>query len=255
MSTDFLTEPTVEQEASATSQVVLVAFVMLLGAALGWFGPRIHRSLSEDMAVAALRELGGIVRYGYQLSDEGKFLPDTEPPGPAWLRSIVGDSYFARVADVDLSLTYLKPPYLDPGKIDEDSIDRLERLSKFGDAEMALIAQFHELKELRLGDTQVTGRGLVHLRRLNRLKTLRLEGTRVEDSGLMHVAHLTNLKQLYLSRTLVSDDGLEYLARLVNLEELYVGETKVSEAGLFALGKVLPDCTVDSAPQTFDDEQ
>ena len=254
MSTDYLTESEVERETSATSQVVLVSVVMLLGAVVGWFGPRIHRSLSEDKAAAALDELGAIVRYDYQFGDEGEFLPDAKPPGPEWLRSIIGNSYLARVTDVDLSLTYLLPPYLDPGELDEYTRDRMERLLEFGDTEMAHIAQFHELKNLGLGDTRVTGTGLVHLRKLGRLETLRLEGTRVEDGGLMHVAHLTNLERLYLDRTFVTDDGLEYLARLVNLKELYLGGTAVTEAGLFALGKVLPDCTVESTTQTIDDE-
>ena len=255
MSIDYFMETKMERETSRIGQAALFAAMLLIGVALGWFAPKVHRSLQEDVAVFALKEMGAIVRYDYQLDEEGKFLPDVDPPGWPWLRAVIGNSYFAHVVDVDLSLTYLMPPYLDPGDLDELTKARMERLFEFGDEEMSHFVKLTEIKTLRLGDTRVTGAGLAHLRGLFQLKTLWLEGTRVEDSSLIHVAQLPNLEHLYLSRTRVSDDGLEHLARLVNLKELHLKNTLVTEKGIFALRKVLPECTVNNVPDTFETER
>ena len=255
MSIDYFMETRMERETSYIGQAALVVVMLLVGVSLGWFAPKVHHSMQEDVAVFALEEMGAIVRYGYQLDEDGKLLPDVETPGWSWVRAIVGNSYFAHVADVDLSLTYLMPPYLDPDDLDSLTKARMDRLLEFGDEEMAHIGKLTEIETLRLGDTRVTGAGLSHLRGLTRLKTLWLEGTRVEDSSLIHVAQLPNLEHLSLSRTRVSNDGLEHLIRLVNLKQLYLKNTKVTEAGIFALRKVLPECTVNIVPDTFETER
>ncbi len=255
MSIDYFMETRMERETSHIGQAALVVAMLLVGVSLGWFAPKIHRSLQEDVAAFALEEMGAIVRYDYQLDEDGKFLPDVDPPGWSWVKAIVGNSYFAHVTDIDLSLTYLMPPYLDPDDLDSLTEARMERLLEFGDEEMAYVGQLTEIETLRLGDTRVTGAGLKYLRGLTRLKTLWLDGTRVEDSSLIHVAQLPNLEHLDLSRTRVSNDGLEHLARLVNLKQLDLKNTLVTEAGIFALRKVLPECTVNTVPDTFETER
>ena len=49
-----------------------------------------------------MKDHGGIVDYDFQFEVD-ELLVDVEPPGPEWLRELIGVDYFADVTYVDLS--------------------------------------------------------------------------------------------------------------------------------------------------------
>src|SRR5262245_61651685 len=67
--------------------------------ALGWLVQRVRR---QQEAVARIVAYGGDVTYDYQLDASGEYRRDPfgnylhglAPPGPRWLRELVGDHYF-----------------------------------------------------------------------------------------------------------------------------------------------------------------
>ncbi|MEK6236604.1 MAG: hypothetical protein N2C14_17995, partial [Planctomycetales bacterium] len=94
----------------------LFAIMIAASVAFGWFGAHWRAKQQERAAVDALREIGGTIAYDYQLGgttvyDFPFFTTSTycfgppPPPGPSWLRSILGDDWFANVEYVNLEYT------------------------------------------------------------------------------------------------------------------------------------------------------
>ena len=59
-----------------------------------------NRARRQREAVKAIESVGGQVRYEYQ------YVSGQEPPGPEWLRELIGDEYFVSVVVV-----YLNPDF------------------------------------------------------------------------------------------------------------------------------------------------
>lgn len=85
---------------------------------------------------------------------------------------------------------------------------------------------------LDLSHTEVGDAGLAPLAGLSSLTHLGLEGARVTDAGLPSLAGLSRLEELDLSSTAIGDDGLLQVARLAGLKSLWLTETQVTGAGL-----------------------
>jgi Leucine-rich repeat (LRR) protein len=66
---------------------------------------------------------------------------------------------------------------------------------------------FSLFESLDLKGTQVSDRGLTHLRGLTKLDYLDLDGTQVTDAGLEYLKDLTALDRVFLRKTRVTDDG------------------------------------------------
>jgi len=76
------------------SLATLLLVMTLFAVWLGWRTDRAHR---QRRAVAALRALGGEVAYFHG----GLMGPnDPQPPGPAWLRNLIGVDFFDKVVAV-----------------------------------------------------------------------------------------------------------------------------------------------------------
>lgn len=74
-------------------QYSLRSFLILVTALAIWLGVVVNRAREQREAVKAIEALGGFAQYDWQYIE-----PSTdEPPGPAWLRRIVGDDAFQRV--------------------------------------------------------------------------------------------------------------------------------------------------------------
>jgi internalin A len=165
---------------------VLVVFVIVVGAGLGWIVRQAH--IQRD-AVAAIRKAGGYVSYSWA-SDHGKAIPERRPWAPTWLVESIGIDFFGHVTAVELEGSSV------PAYTVLTQVGRLNRLQK-----LWLIGNF------------VTDAGLVHLKRLTKLDWLDLGGTGVNDVGLEHLKGLTNLKSLSLRDTRVTDAGMDELKR------------------------------------------
>jgi hypothetical protein len=124
------------------------------------------------------------------------------------------------------------------------------------------------LEALWLGGTEVSDRGLRHLRKHPTLQVLDLSGTKVTDACAAEIKHFPSLNALYLAdtaitdrclaelstfpkvntmnfvNTAVTDAGLERLAKRKTLEFVLLNGTKVTAKGLAKLRKKFPDATV-----------
>jgi hypothetical protein len=172
---------------SLRSLFVLTVLVAIAGS---WFAVKRQQVERQREAVKAIRELGGWEEYDYQHPQPDPLILPTknaQPPGPAWLRSWLGDDFFAHVTVVCLNDT------------------------KAEDAALACLNDVPHLQMLELTETQVTDAGLKQLQGLGRLQRLGLGQTQVTDAGLEHLKGLTRLESLGLIGTKVTDEGVKKL--------------------------------------------
>ena len=102
-------------------------------------------------------KLGGKVTYDYEKDPAN---PTHQPPGPPWLRKLLGNDWFVTVTRVDLG----QCPISDAG------LEQLQGLPR--------------LQMLDLAWTKVSDEGLGQLDRFPRLEVLFLDGTTTSDAGL-----------------------------------------------------------------------
>jgi len=184
----------------------LLLAVLLVSIGMSWVAVRMQRARREREAVAAIVKLGGQVRYDYQVPQSGNPLPGAGPPGPAWLRKLLGENFFVTVVGVHLEN------------------------SSCTDADLEYLAVLTQLRSLELDGTRVTDAGLERLTGLTRLQELGLDGTLVTGAGLKHIEGLTQLQLLDLGGTRVTDAGLEHLKGLTQLQTLDLSQTEVTVA-------------------------
>jgi len=224
-----------------------------------------HEQTPEEQAVAAIREIGGLV-----VSHK---VPGNEPAGKEGLMVRLTDT---QVTDAGLTrlkkLTDLRVLFLEGPQVTDASLEHLTELTN--------------LNRLSLHNTLVTGEGIGKFRQalpeltissdwthsvpmpevspqekaklkqpypdqeeaigeLIRLGggfsedgealSFGLFGSRVDDAGMEHLKGLTNLRSLYLCTNQVTDAGMEHLKGLRNLRTLDLGVWQVTDAGLECL--------------------
>jgi len=239
------------------------------------FALKLEQARKQRAAVDAIRRMGGVVYYDYQVYfDKSQNAP---PPGPAWLRELFGVDMVASVVNVELGPQ--KP--VDAGFDDaglqqlEEPLKALPRLEWLGvdgakvtDAGLKHLAGLSQVKRLYIWGTSITDSGLEHIQGLTQLESLVIRETGITDAGLRRLAglkHLTrldltktkitgpglrhlegleNLKLLHLGQTKITDAGLEYLTGFHHLKELYLGDTHVTEEGVKKLREALPNCRI-----------
>ncbi len=84
---------------------------------MAWLGWKVREARQQQTAVSAIQRLGGFVTYDYEFDSQGRDVPNAAPPGPAWLRSLLGDDFFRNAYGVilvdptvkDADLEQLKP--------------------------------------------------------------------------------------------------------------------------------------------------
>jgi len=132
----------------------LLIFTVLCGIMSAGVAKRIERKRRELDAVMAIRKVGGSVRYDYQ-SDKA-----AAPPGPKWLRNMLGENIFSEVDSVDI----------------------------FGngasDSDLEHVAALTRLKMLHVWGARVTDAGVKHLKGLTQLQVLFLDGTNVSNAAV-----------------------------------------------------------------------
>ena len=225
-----------------------------------WIGWTMKRIREQERAVQRIQELGGTVTYDYQIDDAWNKVPFAEPPGPQWIRRLLGPQWRVKVvavnlwnedacraSDHDLEILHFLPNLMSL------SLDSNEGITDDG---LALLGQLKKIEQLQLDGTGITDDGLAYIEDLNRLRSLNLSRCkRIDGSGLKHLrrlpihalnlnwtsvtddnlAHLTELKQLEfleLLGTPITDQGLAHVAELRTLSEFNIRDTAVSDAGL-----------------------
>ena len=238
----------------------LLAQVICVAIPCSWLAVRIQQARKQKEVVEAIvkegGEVGGEVLYDYQVDASGRYIQGAQPPGPAWLRKLLGDDFFIHVIEVNVSktrvrdanlehfkgLTTLESLFLGRTQVTDAGLEQLKGLTQLKglnllgtqvtDAGLEHVARLFHLEHLSVGDTQVTDAGLERLKGLTQLKSLYLSDTQVTDAGLERLKGFKQLKVLYLSNTQVTDAGLEHLKGLTQLKGLVLTGTKVTDAGL-----------------------
>ena len=186
----------------------LLVVVTLCAVLCSWLAVKMRNAERQREAVAAIHKMGGIVIYDWQVDALGRQLPNAKPFGPAWLRSLLGDDFFASVAELRV------------------------HSKEFTDALLQDLIPQAKFRRVSIDDTNVTDGGLEHLKKLTHLTFLSLGGTQVTDAGLAKLDRLTELQILFLDRTRVTDAGMKHLRRLTKLDRLILRDTDVTGLGL-----------------------
>ena len=231
------TEPPKRRLLQFRLRTLLIA-ILVLSLPLSWFAVRMERARRQRETVKAIERIGGRVEYDYMVDKNGLHIMNAQPPGPVWLRALLGNDFFSDVVTVNLSFICS-----DSDLACCSSPTTFKRLllvhAPITDAGLERIAEFTSLQGLSLHGTKITDGGLEYLRRLPELEGLNLQGTSVTDTGLEHLQVLTGLKELSLEGTKVTDAGIVRLRKLPKLELLILDGTEVTDDGLQAI-KGLP---------------
>jgi hypothetical protein len=221
----------------------LLVFVTLCAFACSWLAVKLQQARRQWEAVDAIQRLGGGVLYDWQVDANLNVLPNPQPPGPKWLRSLSGYDFFQSVSSVFL-----------PGGVTDKELQHvkgfngLQQLWLFGaritDAGVEQLKDFNRLRELNVAGTPITDAGLQHLAGLNRLQRLSLDHSQITDAGMQYLTGLSQLTLLNLDSTDVRDAGLEHLMSLSQLRDLCLSSTSVTDAGVKRLQQALPNCKI-----------
>jgi hypothetical protein len=187
-----------------------------------WLGVITYRADTQRRAVEAIKAANGIVGYDYERDDDGNFDRSraSSPPGPSWLRRLIGVDYFANVVDVAFLF-------------DQRSVEPLTQLAE-------PLGRLPHLRALSFGGN-FNDLDLAHVENFTQLTDLSLAWTEVTDAGLIHLESMTHLRKLSLFQCRhVTDSGLQRLSGLADLQLLQVGGTSVTYAGVSALKESLP---------------
>jgi Leucine-rich repeat (LRR) protein len=211
----------------------------LLCLALGWWVVTAER---QRDAVAAVRELGGRVRYTYELGPEGFPLKKPEPPwAPEWLRDTFGEDLFITLHSVEFE-----------GIRDDfvvQVVPKLRRVASLhtlglrdtliSDAALANIAELTQLEHLYIGTgseapgiTTITDKGLAQLSTLRRLRGLTVNNCSIDGSALVHLGMLRRLEWLYMRHTNFNDAAAHHLRQFPRLHRLDLWNTSITDAAI-----------------------
>lgn len=204
----------------------ILLLMLVVGVGIAWFVVKRQGVARQRSAVDAILKAGGSVKYDYQ-SVQG-----AEPPGPLWLRKLVGNDFFTSVVSVNLSESQITDAQLEC----LESLPTLQELDLYGtktsDVGLGHVGGLVHLERLGVDGTQITDSGLEQLSGLPQLGNLDLSGTKVTDAGLKYLKILPNLEVLRLAATKISDAGLDHISGLPHLRELNLNGTQITDAGL-----------------------
>jgi hypothetical protein len=176
------TEPKRKRRWFQFSLRTLMITTAVVAAAAAILETRIERKRKERESAEALEELGGFVYY-----DSYK----NEPSGPGWLRMMLGDSFFSEV--VSVGFDFSRRP--------------------LGDAELANLERFPNLRDLNIRGCSVSADGIAHVKGLSQLVWIDFQGSNINDDELVNLKRLANLQDLRLQKTQVTDAGINELKK------------------------------------------
>jgi Leucine-rich repeat (LRR) protein len=225
----------------------LVVLVLIVAIPCSWLAVWLERKRPEHRAVNALSQLGAEVT----LKDEES--------APAWLKTLLGDGFFAKATSVSLRNNDVTDADLKPLR-ELRSLDRLVlSCHRISDAGLDHIRESTQLRSLHLHDMpRITDAGMKHLRglvkleriylahrnyavtdaslaelsKLPNLKDLHLDGAQITDAGLVHLQGLSNLEWISLRKTRITDEGLGHFSQMKNLRVLSLDDTKITDDNL-----------------------
>ena len=216
------------------------------------------------MAVETIRLNQGNVFYDYMMGESG-LVTDPRPPGPEWLRNLIGVDYFAAVDTVicfapdDQSATALaylpglRGLGLRCGRVSDRGLLVLKDMSQLrwlqlwhvsaSDAGWEPLGGLTSLEGLCLTGDHLGGAALGQLKCLRHLKHLTIGGPEITDAQCEILGRLATIDDLCLLNCgQVTDAGLQHLRGLPHLLKLEVlGRTRISVEGMDELQRALPN--------------
>jgi hypothetical protein len=199
----------------------LLVLVVVVAVPCDWLEVEVEWAREQREAREAIVRLGGRGGYDVYIHQSG----NSVPPGPPWLRNLLGEDFFVTVAEVT---------FTNSSSVTDDITD----------TGLKYIEGLTQLYSLSLIGTRITDAGLQHLKRLTQLRILSLIGTRITDTGLQHLEGLTHLQELYLDGTKITDAGLQHVKGLTQLRTLGLTGTKVTDESVEKLQQALPNCRI-----------
>ncbi len=215
--------------------------VLTLAVALpsSWMAVEMKKAERQMRAARRIVSMGGQISSDWELYQDGASIPNAKPPGPNWLRNLLGEYFFSGIVHVTLRA----------GPVAESDLKYIEALAQLRmmqfyhnpitDDRLKYFTGLSELETLYLNYTMVTDAGLGQLRRLPKLRVLVIGNTRITDAGLAMLGNLRQLELLDIRCTQVTDAGLVHLEGLKQLKTLCLGENKISGEGLKSLEKLM----------------
>ena len=211
-----------------------------------WFAVLTNRARNQQRAVSALTELQVQIGYDWHFNEKNptQWIPNASPPGPEWLRNLIGEHYFVRVVRLNFEQTQTHDGDLEW----LTSLPHLRWLSLYDtpvtDEGMKPVGSLSKLETLYIFDTKIGDEGLKHISNLKKLREIQAGSSQITDDGLAHLSSLIQLERLFLNSTRVTDAGLKHLQGLRNLKYLNLCDTAVSEQGAAKLKGSLPSCRI-----------
>ena len=237
----------------------LLIFVTVCSIAFCWLTPRMRAARRQREAARAILDAGGGITYDYEFGLDQRSLSNATPPGPAWLRVILGVDYFSDVVAVSVQaspdtvkcldsfpkLLFLQAQYIHARPDDFRHLHALNSLevasldgSGIDDFGLEQLRGCTRLNSLSLSSTEISGAGLLNIEDLTALEDIDLSDTKIDDAGLSHLVGLTKLRDLNLTDTKVTDSGLIHLEKLFQLRCLRLANCSITDAGLVHLRKL-----------------
>lgn len=241
-------------------QFSLRTFLAVLTIACVWLGSKVEKVRTQRKIARMVTHDGGQVAYDYEYPLNGA--APRSPPGPKWLRLLLGDDYFADLVFVEFKngadsevrlvakLPTLRHLSLRAGIRDVSlesicELSNLETLEMFG-AHLSgdgfgRLAKLHNLRTLAIHNQALSEDHARNIGRLVQLTSLSLSDSRIGSEPMEHLKNLTHLTSLDLSSTNVGDKGLKPLYGLKALRSIDLERSMVSSQGIKELQAALPD--------------
>jgi hypothetical protein len=163
----------------------LLVVVALVSAGLAIVSSRANQ---RRRAVERIKSAGGIVGYDFECDEKFNRRADNPtPPGPDWLRNLIGVDYFAT------------PVYVESHNANDEALTAL--------------AELPNLRALELtDDLNITDAGLESLKDLAQLEMLYIDGCeQLTDASLQHLRKLKRLSALVALGTRITSEGIKEL--------------------------------------------
>ena len=158
----------------------------------------------QRRAVEAIEASGGTVGYAHDFDFDKGHYAKGEPPGPEWLRTLLGRHYFDTVIEVSFS-----------------NPNRSGNRAPLGQA-APYLADLPRLRKLHVGYFQPTNDDLGELVARANPEQLSCGMLEISDTVAARIAEADRLKRISLNEVVISASGIAEFERLAGLEEFYL---------------------------------
>ena len=147
----------------------VLAATLIMASILAWLGWELHRISRQRTAIAKLRHVGFVVSYEHERLPNSIFYSESStPPGPAWLRNLLGDDFFAT-------------PEMVAQDPDQTPVAEYAAIT---DADLAYLDQLPDLRILNLNNCNITDRSVERIVLLDKLELLLIQDAMITDAGI-----------------------------------------------------------------------